>query len=229
MIMPILGHWQSCNAAQLLEFFSLKDSNKWAQVGYLSCFGVVFMFFAWLALAYKRMQKRWWSPTTPHPLPQGWPVPAKALLGLFLLCIWQICSICPQNLLLENFKGLKALVTSSIQLLKFRSDSGKNSDNLQVLRFLRHFDGLNFQIWIQPFEAGMFCIEALCFVPFFPWMSAFWALLEIHQWKNTKSVNGIQASGRSFSLAHQYLCPFVRVRGVKLAAFMIEHAEHASW
>lgn len=43
---------------QVLEFYDMAHSNKWEQLGWLCVFFGVFILLAWLALAFKRLQKR---------------------------------------------------------------------------------------------------------------------------------------------------------------------------
>lgn len=42
----------------ILEYYGLKGEDKWAYIGYLSLFWVVFTSLAWLTLSFVRHQKR---------------------------------------------------------------------------------------------------------------------------------------------------------------------------
>ena len=58
--MPRLGILAVHHArSQVLEFYSLAESNKWEQFGWLCFFFAAFFTLAWFALAYKRLQRRW--------------------------------------------------------------------------------------------------------------------------------------------------------------------------
>ena len=43
---------------QVLQFYSMATTSKWECFGLLWVFFIVFMFITWLALAFKRLQKR---------------------------------------------------------------------------------------------------------------------------------------------------------------------------
>jgi len=56
--LPGCYHTEKLIFAQVLEFYSLAESNKWEQVGWLCFFFVAFFALAWFSLAYKRLQRR---------------------------------------------------------------------------------------------------------------------------------------------------------------------------